>query len=262
MTQLGGHGIYYNTVNSPLGVKESIEDTAKVLSRYCDAIIARVMTKSQIDGLADNSTIPVINALDDWGHPCQILADALTITEKRGSLEGLKMAFVGDLYNNVTYDIMRMAAIVGFELRIAGPDEAEYQPDPVVVKECEELGKASGGKVVIVKTAIEAVKDVDVVYADSWMSYGVSSELKEKRLKAFNPFKITEEVMEHTKPTGIFMNCLPADRTQEQTAGVIDGPKSVVFDQAENRLHMQKAILLWLIGVDKKYFNQNNDSKK
>ena len=248
MTQMGGHAIFYSIADSPLGVKESFEDTGKVLSRMVDIIMARVNKRTDVGQLAANSTIPVINALDDWAHPLQMLADMLAIREHRkDGLKGLKMAYCGDLHNNVTYDLMRTAAVMGFEIRVAGPSGEGYSIEQPVLDECAELCKVSGGKVLVCPTAQEAVAGVDIVYADSWMSYGISKDKMEERKKMFMPFQINAELMKLAAPDAKFMNCLPAARGMEQTAEVIDGPQSIVFDEAENRLHTCKALMLFLL---------------
>eukprot|EP00727_Mastigamoeba_balamuthi_P007217 m51a1_g3115 putative carbamate kinase fused with ornithine carbamoyltransferase family protein (638) ;mRNA; f:168101-170228 len=251
MTQLGGHGIFYSIADSPLGVKESYEDTGKVLSRFVDIIMARVNKKEDVRQLAANSTVPVINALDDWAHPCQMLADLTTIVEKKGGVgcfKNLKMAYCGDVRNNVTYDLMRAAAVIGFEMRVAGPSGPGFDIHDEVLQECAELCKVSGGVVKVCRTAAEAVEGVDVVYTDSWMSYGIPKDQAEHRIKIFEPFRVTPELMKHAKPDAIFMNCLPAARGMEQSAEVIDGEQSVVFDEAENRLHSCKALMLFQLG--------------
>eukprot|EP01105_Mastigella_eilhardi_P015460 TRINITY_DN3538_c0_g1_i1.p1 TRINITY_DN3538_c0_g1~~TRINITY_DN3538_c0_g1_i1.p1 ORF type:complete len:666 (+),score=229.00 TRINITY_DN3538_c0_g1_i1:92-1999(+) len=248
MTQCSGHGIYYNIETSPLGVKETFGDTGKVLSRMVDIVMARVNKRTDVRQLAEASTIPVINALDDWAHPCQMLADMMAIMEKKGDLQKVKMAYCGDVHNNVTYDLMRSAAVVGFEIRVAGPSGAGFEIDHDVIEECDALCKKSGGKVVVCKTAEEAVAGVDVIYADSWMSYGIPKDQAEQRVKTFTPFQVTSALMKLAKPDAIFMNCLPAMRGLEMTAEVIDGPQSIVFDEAENRLHTCKALMLFLLG--------------
>jgi len=243
MTQMGGHAIYYDIGSSPMGQKETVEDTAKVISRMVDCAIARVKTKEIVRKLADNATIPIINALDDWAHPTQMLADMQCIIEKKGYLKGIQMAYFGDLENNVTYDLMRAGALMGFNINVAGPSK----PDQAVLDEVAELSKVTGAKVQVVADAKTAVVGADVVYTDSWMSYGIPTSELEDRMKSFMPYQVTAELMTHAKPDCIFMNCLPAARGMEQTAEVIDGPQSVVFDQAENRLHAHKALLVWLL---------------
>ncbi|GKT18093.1 ornithine carbamoyltransferase, putative, partial [Aduncisulcus paluster] len=197
MTMLGGHAIYYSVKDSPLGKKETIEDTAKVLSRMVDVVMARLNLRKTMGDLAKHSTIPTINALDDFAHPCQMLADMMTIYEKRGSFDGLKMAFCGDCHNNVTYDLMRSAALLGFEMRVAGPEGEEFEPEKEVLEECAELCKVSGGKVIYTHDAVEAVKDCEFVYADSWMSYHISPEEEAERKTKFMPYQITRELLSH-----------------------------------------------------------------
>ncbi|KAH3760103.1 carbamate kinase [Pelomyxa schiedti] len=249
MTQMGGHAIHYSIADSPLGVKETYGDTGKVLSRFADIVMARVNKRNDVRQLAANSTIPIINALDDFAHPCQMLADMQAIMEKKGCLQKIKMAYCGDIHNNVTYDLMRSAAVVGFEIRVAGPRGEGFEVEPEVLEECATLCAKSGGRVIVCETAVEAVTGVDVVYADSWMSYGIPKEAEEARRRMFLPFQVTAELMTHAKPDAIFMNCLPAMRGAEMTAEVIDGPQSIVFDEAENRLHTCKALMLFLLGI-------------
>jgi ornithine carbamoyltransferase len=243
MYQLGGMAIFYSIDNSPLGVKESIEDTGRVLSRMCQGITARVRTREEVRALASVCTIPVVNALDDYAHPMQMLADLMTIIEHFGTTDGITMTYMGDLENNVTYDLMRTAALMGFNMNLAGSGDIE----PTVWEEVNQLSEKSGSVVKVVKTAEEAMKDVDAVYCDSWMSYGIPKEEEEARKKLFMPFQVTADLMKLAKPRCIFMNCLPAARGSEQTGEVIDGPQSVVFQQAENRLHAQKALLVFLM---------------
>nr|AMQ24250.1 ornithine transcarbamylase 2 [Euglena gracilis] len=248
MTQMGGHAIYYNISDSPLGKKETVSDTAKVVSRMVDAMIARVNDRKVVAELAANATIPIINALDDYAHPTQMFADMQTILEKKGRLKGLNVAYFGDVENNVTYDLMRAAALMGFNLNVSGPNE----PEAEVLEEVAALSAKSGSTVKLVKDPKEAVKDVDVVYTDSWMSYGIPKEQLEARVNLFKPYQVTTELMALAKPDCIFMNCLPAARGMEQTAEVVDGPQSVVFDEAENRLHAHKAMLVWLLDAQPK----------
>ena len=252
MTSLGGHGIAYMTGDSPIGEKESYEDTGAVLSRMCDAVTARVKSREQINGLAENATIPIINALDDYAHPMQMLADLQTFVEHKcgGDVEALggkSLAFVGDCQNNVTYDLMRSGAMMGMDVRIAGPTGFEWEIEPDVLAECAALSKEHGGTVNVCKTVEEAVSGADVVYADSWMSYGIKGAERNRRMKSLMLFQVTPELMTKAAPSASFMNCLPAVRGEEQLASVIDGPQSIVFDQAENRLHAQKALLVKLL---------------
>lgn len=246
MQQLGGHAIFYSIKDSPLGKKENISDTAKVASRFVNIIAARVFKRQDIWNLAKYADVPVINMLDDFAHPCQILGDFQTIKEKKGRLDNFKLSYFGDAYNNVTYDLMRMSAMFGFQMDVACPNNSEYSPEQMVLDEVTELSKNTGANVRVVHDALEAAKEADVIYTDSWMSYGIPQEQEQKRKKAFMPYQVTSSVMEAANSDVVFMNCLPAMREYEQTADVIDGPQSIVFDQAENRLHIQKAIILFL----------------
>lgn len=246
MQQLGGHAIFYSIKDSPLGKKENISDTAKVASRFVNIIAARVFKRQDIWDLAKYADVPVINMLDDFSHPCQILGDFQTIKEKKKTLDNMKLSYFGDAYNNVTYDLMRMCAIFGWRMDIACPNAPEYSPEQAVLDEVSGLSKDTGADVKVVHDALKAARESDVIYTDSWMSYGIPQEQEEERKRAFMPFQVTYSIMEAAKPEAIFMNCLPAMREYEQTAEVIDGPQSIVFDQAENRLHIQKAIMLFL----------------
>jgi ornithine carbamoyltransferase len=247
MTQMGGHAIYYHTGNSPMGSgKETVSDSIKTASRFVDIIMARLFKHSDAVEMAEHATVPVINALTDYTHPCQILADLQTIREKKGTLKGLKLAFLGDGFNNVTHSLMLGCAKVGMHIAVASPEGAEYSPDSNVTDQARQFAKANGATVVVTTDPVEAIKDADVVYADSWMSYHIPKELEEARVKLFMPYQIDAAMMSHAKPDAIFMNCLPACRGAEQTAEVIDGPQSVVFDEAENRMHAQKAVVLTL----------------
>ena len=246
MQQLGGHAIFYSIKDSPLGKKENISDTAKVASRFVDIISARVYKRQDVWDLAKYADVPVINMLDDYAHPCQILGDFQTIKEKRGSFDKFKLAYFGDAFNNVTYDLMRMSAMFGLRMDVACPNGPEYTPEQSVIDEVLELSKNNGAEVRVVHDAFEAAKDANIIYTDSWMSYGIPQDQEEERKKAFMPYQVGSSIMEAARSDVIFMNCLPAMRGYEQTAEVIDGPQSVVFDQAENRLHIQKAIMLFL----------------
>ncbi|MFH1642156.1 MAG: ornithine carbamoyltransferase [Nanoarchaeota archaeon] len=246
MTQMGGHAIYGDVGTLPLGDKESVPDTAKTASRYCNIIIARVFDHNDIVELGKYSDVPVINALTNSSHPCQILADLLTIKEKIGNLN-IKLAFFGDGDNNITHSLMYAAAILGFDIAVACPKQ--HMPNKKVTKDCINIAKNTGAKITITQKPLEAATNSDVIYTDSWMSYHIPKTQSKKRVKTFKPFQVNQKVMKIAKKNAIFMNCLPAMRGYEQTAEVIDGPKSVVFDQAENRLHMQKAIILKLMNI-------------
>lgn len=250
MTQMGGHAIYYDISTSPMGKKESIEDTARTSSRYVDIIMARLFLHEHIEKLAQNASVPVINALTNFSHPCQILADLQTIREKKGRLKGLKLCYVGDSNNNVTHSLLYGCSIVGMDISVGCPAGPEYAPSKDVIEKAKKIAEASGSKITITSNAEEAVKDADIVYTDSWMSYHIPEDKKQERLRIFQHYQVNKELMSHAKPDAIFMNCLPAIRGMEQTADVIDGPQSVVFDEAENRLHSQKALMLKLLNSE------------
>ncbi len=245
MTQMGGHAIYLDVKDAPLGEKESIEDTAKVSSRYCDIIMARMFEQESLEKLAKNSAVPVINGLTNTFHPCQILSDLFTIYEKKGNLNGLKLCFVGDGNNNITHSLLEGCTIMGMDISVGCPKQ--HSPQPWIADMAKNNAKKSGSKIIITEDAKRAVENADIVYADSWMSYHIPKEQKEERIKIFQPFQANKGLMKHAKKDAMFMNCLPAMRGYEQTADVIDGKQSIVFDQAENRLHMQKAIILKLL---------------
>lgn len=249
MTQMGGHAIYYDTSTSPMGKKESIADTARTASRYVNIIMARMFSHEALKELASYSSVPVINALTDFSHPCQILSDLQTIAEKKGMLKGLRLAYLGDSNNNVTHSLLEGCSIMGMDISVGCPKGSDYEPNSALLSNVKKISQKSGSKVIITNNPIEAVSNADVVYTDSWMSYHIAPEKKEARMKALMPYQVTAKLMSHAKPDAIFMNCLPAMREMEQTAEVIDGKQSVVFDQAENRLHMQKAIMLKLLEV-------------
>ena len=245
MTQLGGHAIFLDAKDAPLGKKETVSDTAKASSRYCDIIMARLFKQESMEELASNSSVPVINGLTDIFHPCQILSDLFTIHEKKGDLNGLKLSYVGDGNNNVTHSLLLGCSAVGINISIGCPKE--FPPQDWIVKLAERNAKKSGCKVEILNDSKKAVENADVVYTDSWMSYHIPKDQEKERVKLFTPFQVNQDLMDQAKKDAIFMNCLPAMRGYEQTADVIDGKQSVVFDQAENRLHMQKAIILKLL---------------
>jgi len=248
MTQLGGHAIYYDMSTSPMGGgKETIEDSIKVISRMCDMVMARLFKHEDILEMAEHATIPIINALTNNSHPCQILADLLTIQEKKGDLKGLTLAYLGDGFNNVTHSLMYGCSQVGMNIRVGSPEG--HMPAADVAEKCAEFAKESGSALLVTADPAEAVKGADVVYTDSWMSYHIPKEEEAARIEVFKPYQVTAELMAQAVDDAIFMNCLPALRGAEQTAEVIDGPQSVVFDEAENRLHAQKAVMLKLFGV-------------
>jgi ornithine carbamoyltransferase len=242
MTQLGGHAIYMGWNDLQLGRGETIADTARTLSRYVDVIMARLFKHDDIVELARHSSVPVINALTDLHHPCQTLADLLTIHEHKGKLKGLKVAWVGD-GNNVCNSLMLGCTLVGVNISIGCPEG--YEPPAKIVKQARANASKSGIKVEILASPKQAVAGADVVYTDVHTSMGMEKERKQ-RLKAFRGYQVNLPLLKHAKNDVIFMHCLPAHREEEVTAEVIDGPHSVVWDQAENRLHTQKAVLVLL----------------
>lgn len=241
MYELGGHAIYLSSNELQLRRGETIADTARVLSRYLDGIMARVFSHKDLVELAKHSTIPVINGLSDMFHPCQVLGDLLTIKEKKGKLEGIKLTYVGD-GNNVCHSLMIGGVKMGLKVVVSTPKD--YQPDPEVIKMAKECEK-DGGELHLIEDPIEAVKDSDVIYTDVWVSMGQEdSEIKKKKLL---PYQVNKELVKYAKEDFIFMHCLPAHRGEEVVDEVIDSTNSVVFDQAENRLHIQKGILSLLL---------------
>jgi ornithine carbamoyltransferase len=242
--QLGGQGIYLGPTDIQLHRGETIADTAKVLSRYVDGIMARVFAHSDVVELGRYGSIPVINGLSDLLHPCQVLADLQTVQEKKGTLKGLTMAYIGD-GNNMAHSIMYGCALMGVNVAIGHP--RGYAPDPDVTTRTREIAAASGSSVLITEDPKAAVDAADVVYTDVWASMGQEGEHAE-RLARFEGFQVNNALMGCAKPDAIFLHCLPAHRGEEVAAEVIDGPQSVVFDQAENRLHAQKAIMVRLMG--------------
>jgi ornithine carbamoyltransferase len=244
MLQLGGHAIYLSPAEVGLGQREGAVDVARVLSRYVDTIVARVFLHSDVVALAEYASVPVINALSDREHPCQILADLLTLYERRGSLEGLHLAYVGD-GNNVAHSLALAAPGLGIQLRFACPDG--YEPDGGIMEQAQ--AGAPAGAIELFRDPREAVRGADAVYTDSWYSMGQESEA-EARAPAFRRYQLNDELLSLAAPGAIAMHCLPAHRNQEITDSVMDGPASAVYDQAENRLHVQKALLLKLLGQD------------
>lgn len=242
--QLGGHGIYLAPSDIGLGTRESVADVARTLDRMCELIMARVFEHYKVTELAKYSRVPVINGLSDLEHPCQALADFFTIKEKKRDLKGLKLAFIGD-GNNVAHSLMLLAAKVGTHFTIACPEG--YEPLEQITEIARRAASETGADIRIVRDPTEAAQDADVVYTDVWASMGQESEAEE-RAKIFAPYQVNAELMKHAKPDAVFMHCLPAHRGYEVTDEVIDSQQSVVFDEAENRLHVQKAIMALLAG--------------
>ncbi len=242
--QLGGRGLYLGPNDIQLHRGESYSDTAQVLTRFVDGIMARVHGHQDVLDLAKSASVPVINGLSDFNHPCQVLADLLTLKEKFVKLQGLTLAYVGD-GNNMAHSILHGGAIMGMNIRIAHP--VGYGPREDVVRWSSAVAKAAGGSVEILQDPRAAVEGVDVVYTDAWTSMGWEAEADERTAR-FQGFRVDEEMMALAHPQARFMHCLPAHRGEEVSSGVLDGPQSVIFDQAENRLHAQKAIMVELFG--------------
>ncbi|MFD2331518.1 ornithine carbamoyltransferase [Cohnella sp. GCM10020058] len=239
MFQLGGHGLFLSKNDIQMGRGETIRDTAQTLSRYLDGIIIRTFGHRNVVDLARSATIPVINALSDQSHPCQALADYQTILEHKGKLEGLKVAYIGD-GNNMVHSLMIGASKLGIHFASASPEG--YDPDAEQVKLAREFAAQSGSRVDIVRDAREAVEGADIIYTDVWASMGFEAEQQERE-RAFKNYQVNEELAKHAKSDYLFMHCLPAHRGEEVSEGVIDGPHSIIFDEAENRLHAQKAVM-------------------
>ncbi len=239
MWQLGGYALYLSAGDLQLGRGETVADTAQVLSRYLDGIMARVFSHQRILDLAKYAKVPVINGLSDLTHPCQGLADLFTIYEKKGKLSGLKLAYVGD-GNNVAHSLLYGCSKVGMDITLTCPKG--YEPDPEVLLKAKEEGKKSGCQVRVTKDPKEAVKEADVVYTDVWASMGKEKE-HEERVRAFKPYQVNGKLVREAREDYIFMHCLPAHRGEEVTDEVADSENSVIFDQAENRLHTQKALM-------------------
>lgn len=241
--ELGGHTIYLGPNDIQMGKRESVADVTRNLDRVASMIMARVFDHKVLLEMVKHSKVPVINALSDLEHPCQTLADLLTMMEKKKNLKGLKVAFVGDGENNVTHSLALVLGLLGMELRVASPKGFLMKKE--IFQRSKDLAKKSGGKISETNDPREAVSGADVVYTDTWVSMGDEAE-KERRFKAFSGFTVNSSLMRLAKNDAIFMHDLPAYRGNEVSAKVIDGKRSVVFDQAENRLHAQKALMLFL----------------
>jgi ornithine carbamoyltransferase len=245
MTQLGGHAVYLGPADIKLGDREPAADTARNLSRWVQIITARTFSHRTVTELAANSEVPVINALSDREHPCQALADFLTLQEHFGSFKERKIAFVGD-GNNVAHSLLLMGGLLGTDVAVAGP--TGYAPDQAIVRQAQTFAEQSGATLTVTPDARAALFGADVVYTDVWASMGQEQE-RAIRADLFAPYQVTADLMAATgKQETIFMHCLPVHRGEEATADVVDGPQSAIFDQAENRLHAQKALMLFLLG--------------
>ncbi len=244
IADLGGVPLIISTANSQLGGKETASDTARVLERQVAAIVWRTYGQAGLEEMAAGTTVPVVNALSDDFHPCQLLADLLTIREHRGDPAGQTLTFLGDGACNMAQSYLLAGATAGMHVRIAAP--AGYVPSEAVVADAERIAASTGGSVRVLTDPVEAVSGADVVVTDTCVSMGREEE-KAQRLAELGAYQVTTELMEHAVDDAIFLHCLPADREYEVASEVIDGPRSVVWDEAENRLHAQKALLVWLL---------------
>lgn len=245
IADLGGSPLIISTANSQLGGKETAGDTARVLERQVAAIVWRTYGQAGLEEMALGTTVPVVNALSDDFHPCQLLADLLTIREHRGELAGLTLTFLGDGACNMAHSYLLAGATAGMHIRIASP--AGYTPQPQVLADAEAIAARTGGSIALYTDPAEAVTGVDVVVTDTWVSMGFEEE-KSARVASLGAYRVDSALLARAKPDALFMHCLPADRGFEVTADVLDGPQSIIWDEAENRLHAQKALLVWLLG--------------
>jgi ornithine carbamoyltransferase len=244
IAQLGGHAVVVDGRNTQLGRDETLQDTAKVLSRYVDAIVWRTFGQDRLNAMASTATVPVVNALSDEFHPCQVLADLQTIAERKGSLPGLRLSYFGDGANNMAHSLLLGGATAGLHVTIAAPEG--FAPDPSVVAAAEQRAAATGASVTVTADADKAAVDADVLVTDTWTSMGQEDDGLD-RVKPFRPFQVNARLVGLADPEAIVLHCLPAHRGDEITDEVMDGPASAVWDEAENRLHAQKALLVWLL---------------
>lgn len=244
IADLGGSPLIISTANSQLGGKETPSDTARVLERMVSAIVWRTYAQAGLEEMAAGTTVPVVNALSDDFHPCQLLADLLTIREHKGTLAGLTVTFLGDGASNMAHSYLLAGATAGMHVRIAAPEE--FSPADAVVADADRRASETGGSVAIYTDPLEAVAGADVVVTDTWVSMGKEEE-KAHRVATFGAFQVTDELMGLAASDAVFLHCLPADRGYEVASSVIDGAQSVIWDEAENRLHAQKALLVWLL---------------
>jgi ornithine carbamoyltransferase len=246
VSSLGGHPVALSGQELQLGLGETLEDTGRVLSRYVDCVVVRTFEQERLEALSSAADVPVVNALSDYEHPCQVLADLLTIREKKGDTRGLTLAYLGD-GNNVAHSLLLGGAKAGMRVRVGTPPG--YEPIPLVVHRAERIARGTGGSAEVGNDAARTVAGADVLYTDVWASMGQEEEHAE-RVLVFTSYRIDRDAVEVAADDVIVMHCLPAHRGEEITDEVIDGPRSVVWDQAENRLHTQKALLLWLLGLE------------
>lgn len=244
IAQLGGHPVVVDSTSTQLGRDETIEDTARVLSRFVDAIVWRTYGQERLDAMASTATVPVISALSDSFHPCQVLADLQTIIEHKGRTAGLTMTYLGDGANNMAHSLALGGATAGMHVVISAPEG--FQPDPEIIDAASRRAAETGGSVTVTVDPVAAVAGADVLVTDTWVSMGQEADGKDRRAP-FRPYQINDDLLAKAAPEAIVLHCLPAHRGDEITDEVIDGPASVVLDEAENRLHAQKALLIWLL---------------
>jgi ornithine carbamoyltransferase len=244
IAQLGGHAVVVDGRNTQLGRDETLEDTARVLSRFVDAIVWRTFGQDRLTAMASTASVPVVNALSDEFHPCQVLADLQTIAERKGSLRGLKMTYLGDGANNMAHSLMLGGVTAGMHVTVAAPEG--FTPDPEVVAAARARGDQTGGTVTVTADADAGAVGADVLVTDTWVSMGQEGDGLD-RVKPFRPFQVNHRLLTLANPDALVLHCLPAHRGDEITDEVIDGPASAVWDEAENRLHAQKALLVWLL---------------
>ena len=244
IAQLGGHAVVVDARSTQLGRDETLQDTARVLSRYVEAIVWRTFGQDRLEAMAEVATVPVVNALSDEFHPCQVLADLQTIAERKGSLAGLRMSYFGDGANNMAHSLLLGGVTAGIHVTIAAPDG--FAPGPAFTAAARERAEATGGSVTLTTDADAAAAGADVLVTDTWTSMGQEDDGLD-RLTPFRPFGVDERLLSLADPEAIVLHCLPAHRGDEITDAVMDGPASAVWDEAENRLHAQKALLVWLL---------------
>ena len=245
IAQMGGHAVVVDGRTTQLGRDESLEDTGRVLSRFVEAVVWRTFGQERLEAMASTASIPIVNALSDLFHPCQVLADLQTIVERKGRTAGLTMTYLGDGANNMAHSLALGGATAGMHVTISAPDG--FEPDPVVIADAEKRAALTGGSVSVESDPVAASRGADVLVTDTWVSMGQEDDGKDRRAP-FRPYQINSELLAVADPDAIVLHCLPAHRGDEITDEVIDGPASAVFDEAENRLHAQKALLIWLLG--------------
>ncbi|OBC04930.1 MULTISPECIES: ornithine carbamoyltransferase [unclassified Gordonia (in: high G+C Gram-positive bacteria)] len=245
IAQMGGHAVVVDGRTTQLGRDESLEDTGRVLSRFVEAVVWRTFGQERLEAMASTASIPIVNALSDLFHPCQVLADLQTIVERKGRTAGLTMTYLGDGANNMAHSLALGGATAGMHVTISAPDG--FEPDPVVIADAEKRAALTGGSVSVESDPVAASRGADVLVTDTWVSMGQEDDGKDRRAP-FRPYQINSDLLAVADPDAIVLHCLPAHRGDEITDDVIDGPASAVLDEAENRLHAQKALLIWLLG--------------